>query len=178
MSEAAKQQKRKIFSMFASALMQDQLLHAPIEQLGDVEQFSDGRRFRDPAELLELFSGLAQYAEHLAVQAELVDRPVGVGREQHLIGPGVMHSARASRAPWSAGRPSLELDQVGRLPIAGRAARSYGTSILISRTKAPSPSKTGCGDCRGRLHRCCPWHPAMLCGVWNSPGLLPRSPTT
>src|SRR2546425_5589133 len=30
----------------------------------------------------------------------------------------------------------------GRLPIAGRAFASYGTSIVISRRNAPSPSNT------------------------------------
>src|SRR5438876_1255677 len=110
--------------MLASALMQDQLLHAPVEQLGDVEQVL-GRAgdFVDPAKLLELFSRLAEYAEHLALKAELVDPPrVGVGCEQHLVGPrrDAQRPGRTRRHGQRAAR-GFELDEVG--PVADRRTR-------------------------------------------------------
>src|SRR5438094_555240 len=104
--------------------MQDQLLHAPVEQRGDVEQvFRRAGDFVDPAELLELFPGLAEHAEQLALQAELVDPPrVGVGCEQHLIGPGrdAQRPGRTRRHGQRAAR-GLELDEVG--PVADRRTR-------------------------------------------------------
>src|SRR6266446_2107967 len=110
--------------MFASALMQDQLLHAPVEQLGDVQQvFRRAGDFVDLAELLELFSGLPEYAEHLAFQAELVDPArVGVGREQHLVGPrrDAQRPGRTRRHGQRAAR-GFELDEVG--PVADRRTR-------------------------------------------------------
>src|SRR6202035_442083 len=67
--------------------MQDQLLHAPIQDFGDIEgvlvRAGDGV---DPAELLELFAGAAEHAQNLAVQAELVDAAgEGVGDVKHLV---------------------------------------------------------------------------------------------
>src|SRR5205823_2170612 len=54
-----------------------------------------------------------------------------------------MHSAQgAPGAMVSAPPEASSLTRSCRLPIAGRAAGSYGTSILISRKSAPSPSKT------------------------------------
>src|SRR5262249_45521641 len=64
-----------------------QLLHPPVEQLGDVEQVL-GRAgdLVDPAELLELLARLAEHAEHLALERELV-HPSGesVGCVEHLV---------------------------------------------------------------------------------------------
>src|SRR5215472_2239068 len=66
----------KILSAAGCALagIENQFLNAPVEDFGD-EQHVLGRT-RDlvnPAELLELLAGLAEHAEHLAVQAKLVD---------------------------------------------------------------------------------------------------------
>src|ERR1700689_2857052 len=78
------------FSVTRRALllrMQDQLLHAPIEDFGDVERVlvraGDGM---DPAELLELLAGAAEHAQNLAVEAELVDAAgKSVGDIEHLV---------------------------------------------------------------------------------------------
>ena len=55
-------------------------MHAPVQQLGDVEHVLRRAGHRvDPAELFQLLAGLAEHAQHLAVEAELVD----------AAGPGV-----------------------------------------------------------------------------------------
>src|SRR5262249_19781764 len=70
--------------------VQHQLLHAPVEQLRDIEQIL--RRagdFVNPSELLKLFARFAEHAEHLAVERQLVDPArEGVGGVQHLVRPG------------------------------------------------------------------------------------------
>src|SRR5258706_8722588 len=49
--------------------MQNQLLHAPVEQLRDIEHVLRGAGdLVDPAELLQLLAGFAEHAEHLSVQ--------------------------------------------------------------------------------------------------------------
>src|SRR6267154_4358602 len=49
--------------------VQNQLLHAPVEQLRDIEHVLRGAGdLVDPAELLQLFAGFAEHAEHLSVQ--------------------------------------------------------------------------------------------------------------
>ena len=62
-------------SLFLSRLrLQDQLLHAPVQELADVEHVLRRAGDRvDPAELLQLLAGLAEHAEHLAVERQLVD---------------------------------------------------------------------------------------------------------
>ena len=59
----------------------------PVQQLGDVEHVL--RRTRDlvdPAELLQLLAGPAEHAEHLAVEAQLVDAAgKGVRAVEHLV---------------------------------------------------------------------------------------------
>ena len=54
--------------------LQNQLLHPPVQQLRGVDGVfrRTGQRV-DPAELLQLLAGLPEHAEHLAVEAELVD---------------------------------------------------------------------------------------------------------
>src|SRR5260221_8483455 len=53
--------------------LEDQLLHAPVQQLGDVQQvFRGAGDLVDPAELLELLAGLAKPAEHFADRKSVV----------------------------------------------------------------------------------------------------------
>src|SRR5580693_3975223 len=67
--------------------MQDQLLHPPIEDFGDVEHVLVGAGDGvDPAELLELLAGAAEHAQNLAVEAQLVDAArKSVGDIEHLV---------------------------------------------------------------------------------------------
>src|SRR5271155_860701 len=56
--------------------LEDQLLHAPIQELGDIKHVFRRTRHRvNPAELLQLLAGPAEHAQHLAVEAELVEPP-------------------------------------------------------------------------------------------------------
>src|ERR1700730_3844007 len=59
--------------------LQNQFLHAPIQQLADIEfVFRRARDFVDPTKLLELLAGLAEYSHHFPLEAELID-PTGKG---------------------------------------------------------------------------------------------------
>src|SRR3984957_8541989 len=83
--------------------MQDQLLDPPVQKLGDIKlilrRASD---LVDPAELLELFSCLAQDAEHLSIERHLVDAAgKRVGAVEHLIG-----RRGDAKRPGRAGRKS------------------------------------------------------------------------
>src|ERR1700722_19092117 len=61
-------------AMTSSSRLQNQLLHAPVQELGDIQHVLRRTRHRvNPAELLQLLAGLAEHAQHLAVEAELVD---------------------------------------------------------------------------------------------------------
>src|ERR1700704_5365024 len=52
--------------------MQNQLLHAPVEQLRDIKHvLRRAGDLVDPAELLQLLAGFAEHAEHLSVQGQL-----------------------------------------------------------------------------------------------------------
>jgi len=54
--------------------MQDQLLHAPVQNFRNVNLvFRWARDFMNPAELFRLAAGLAKYAENLAIERKLVD---------------------------------------------------------------------------------------------------------
>src|ERR1700712_3289232 len=54
--------------------LQHQLLHPPVQQFRHVEHvLRRAGHGVDPAELLELFTGLAEHPQHLALEAELVD---------------------------------------------------------------------------------------------------------
>src|SRR5215470_19727973 len=67
-----------------------ELLHAPVQDLGDVD-FILGRAgdLVDPAELLELLARLAHHAKHLAVKRELVEAArESVGNEHDLVRAG------------------------------------------------------------------------------------------
>src|SRR6202042_3815718 len=58
----------------ASPRMQRQLLPPPVQQFRHIQRVLRRTRHRmDPAELLQLLAGLAEHAEHFAVEAELVD---------------------------------------------------------------------------------------------------------
>src|SRR5207237_7722608 len=71
------------------ARIEDQLLHAPVQDFGDVDLVLV--RTGDlvhPAELLELLAGLAEPAEHgaLAVERDLVDAArISIRDERHLV---------------------------------------------------------------------------------------------
>src|SRR6266702_2098246 len=69
--------------------MENQLLDAPVQELGHEDLVLRGARdLVHPSQLLRLLPRLAEHAEHLPVQAELVDAPrVRIRREQHLVGP-------------------------------------------------------------------------------------------
>src|SRR3954470_24439072 len=54
--------------------MQDQLLHSPVEELGNIEYvFGRTRDLVYPAELLHLLARLAEHAEHFPIERKLVD---------------------------------------------------------------------------------------------------------
>src|SRR3984957_20982265 len=63
--QAGRGQQRKL-------RLQDQLLYPPVQQFADIEHVlgRTGHRM-DPAELFQLLAGLAEHAEHLAIEAEL-----------------------------------------------------------------------------------------------------------
>src|ERR1700723_251691 len=90
------------------------------------------------------------------------------------FGPGVMQSAQGEPAcivPLAVGLLT------GLGPIAGLALGSKGTSMVIWRTKLPSPSNTWIR----RLPRSATYtlplaSTAMLWGTLNSPGLSPGPP--
>src|SRR5262245_5853009 len=80
---------------------QHELLHAPVQDLGDVELVL-GRAgdLVNPSELLGLLARAAEIAQHLALQAELVDAPgIGIGAVEHLVRP-----RRDAERPGRAGR--------------------------------------------------------------------------
>src|SRR5262249_22570168 len=70
--------------------MQNELLHAPVQNLGNVEVVLGWAcDLVDPAELLELLARFPEIAEHLAVEAQLVDAAgIGIGAVEHLVGTG------------------------------------------------------------------------------------------
>src|SRR6266404_5150966 len=79
---------------------EDEFLHAPVEDFGDVEfvfrRAGDGV---DPAELPGLFAGFAEHAENSSVEGEFVDAAgVGVGSVEDLIRAG-----RDAQSPRRAG---------------------------------------------------------------------------
>ena len=54
----------------------------------------------DPAKLLELLSGGAEFAQDVPVQIEFVDRPRGIRTVEILFcGPGVMQMAQGAPTP-------------------------------------------------------------------------------
>src|SRR5438067_13898306 len=58
----------------ALAWMKQQLLHAPVEELGNVEHvLRRAGDLVDPAELLQLLARFAEHAKHLAIERELVN---------------------------------------------------------------------------------------------------------
>src|SRR5580700_3095079 len=70
--------------------MQDEFLHAPVQQFGHVNLvFRGAGDFVYPAELLEFLAGLAQPAQDFSVQIEFVDAArKGIGGVEHLIWSG------------------------------------------------------------------------------------------
>ena len=67
--------------------MQDQLLHAPIDDLGYDQGVLRGTcQGVNPPECLHLLAGLAEHSEQLTVQAEFVDAPrERIGGIKHLM---------------------------------------------------------------------------------------------
>src|SRR5882672_6595839 len=79
---------------------EDEFLHAPVEDFGDVEfvfrRAGDGV---DPAELPGLFAGFAEHSENFSVEGEFVDAAgVSVGSVEDLIRAG-----RDAQSPRCAG---------------------------------------------------------------------------
>src|ERR1700693_5657719 len=70
--------------------MQDELLHAPVQQFAHVNLvFRWARNFVDPAELFEFLARLAEPAQDFSVQAEFVDAArKGIGGVEYLIWSG------------------------------------------------------------------------------------------
>src|SRR4051794_2746568 len=90
--------------------MQDQFLHPPVQDFRSVDLVL-GRtgQFVDPAELLELLSGLSEDTEDLAIETELVDAAgIGVRAVQHLV-----WRRRDAQRPWRAGRKAAAALQIG-----------------------------------------------------------------
>src|SRR5258706_6591323 len=104
--------------------MKDQLLHSPIEQLGDEDHVLRWAGDRmNPAELLQLLARLPEHAEDLSVEAELVQPPrVGIGGEQDLVRAG-----RDAKRPRSAGSEGALL----RVRI--RLVADRGASVAVER---------------------------------------------
>src|ERR1051326_965142 len=91
--------------------MQQELLHAPIQNFGDVEcvlvRAGDGMH---PTELLELFSRAAEHPQHLAIERQLVEAAgERIGDVEHLIG-----RRRDAQCPWRARRHGAALFQIVR----------------------------------------------------------------
>src|SRR5215831_9928790 len=80
---------------------QEELLHAPVQDLGDVDLVLRGTGdLVNPSELLGLLARAAEIAQHLALQAELVHAPgIGIGAVEHLV-----RSWRDAERPRRAGR--------------------------------------------------------------------------
>ncbi len=80
--------------------MQQQLLHAPVQQFPHVDFiFRWARDFVDPSKLLHLPAGPAEHAQNFAVQADLVNAArESVRRVNHLI-----RSGRDANGPRRAG---------------------------------------------------------------------------
>src|ERR1700681_2486188 len=71
-----------------SSRTERQLLHPPIQQLGDVDlALTRAGDLVHPPKLLRLLAGFTKHPKNLAVQRELVDSSrEGIRAEQHLIG--------------------------------------------------------------------------------------------
>jgi hypothetical protein len=84
--------------------MKNQLLYAPVQNLGDVKfVLRRAGHLVNPAKLFKLFSGLAQHAEKLPVEGHFVDAArERIAAIQHLPGAG-----RDADGPWRAGRGPL-----------------------------------------------------------------------
>ena len=89
-----------------------------------------------------------------------------------------MHTVHGAPGAMVSGAPAASsFTRSGTAPIAGCALLSYGTSMRISRMKVPSPSNTWMRRLPRSATKMFPFaSAAMLCGVLNSPGFLPRSP--
>src|SRR5262249_46132539 len=77
-------------------------------------------------ELLELLARLAEIAEHLSIQAELVDAAgIGIGAVEHLVRPG--GDAERPRRAW--GETAAGLQIVGEI----RLVADRGLGVFIER---------------------------------------------
>src|SRR4029079_2777695 len=81
--------------------LQDQFLHPPVQEFGDIQHVLRRAGHRvNTAKLLELLSGLAEHAEHLALETQLIDAAgPGVGTVKHLV-----RRWRDAERPWRARR--------------------------------------------------------------------------
>src|SRR5712691_12626291 len=70
--------------------LEDEFLHAPVEDFTDVAfVFRGAGNFVNPTELAELLAGLAEHAQDISVEAELINAPGKcVGTIEHLVGSG------------------------------------------------------------------------------------------
>src|SRR5579863_5279958 len=103
-----------------AARMQDQLLHTPIEDFGDVEGILIRAGYAvHPAEFLELLAGTPEQPKHLAVKRELVDAAwKGVRDVKHLVrGRG---DAQGPRRAGRLGATGLQIVGQVRLVADGR----------------------------------------------------------
>src|ERR1700687_5880724 len=89
------------------AWFEDQLLHPPVQQFGNIKFVLRGAgHLVNPAKLLGLLTGFAEYAENLPLKAKFVDAPrESIGSVQHLVRP--RRDADSPRRPGRHGAGSL-----------------------------------------------------------------------
>ena len=106
--------------------LQQQLLHAPVQQLGDVQHvLRRAGDLVDPAELLELAARRADHAEHLAVERQLVDAARDRRRRCRAPGSGrgvmqIAHGAPGAKVPERRVRDRRVLPITGRIAVVER----------------------------------------------------------
>src|SRR5450631_1290252 len=86
--------------------MEQQLLNAPVQDFGHIQLVLGwAGHFMDPPELLELLARFAEHAEHLAVEAQLVDAArKRIRAVEHLVGGrGDAERPRCARRHGAAG---------------------------------------------------------------------------
>src|SRR5262249_10809561 len=127
---------RKIVSAAGRPLsgVEDQLLNAPVKDFGDIQHILGwAGDFVNPAELLELLAGFTEHAQHLTVEAELIDTAgMRIGAVEHLLpvrtGRGDAQGPRRARAERAALRRTLR--KVGLVADSGPGIRVVGNVDL------------------------------------------------
>src|SRR5437763_5211948 len=100
--------------------LENQLLHAPIQELGDVELvFRGAGDFVNPSKLLELLARLAEHSQEFSFERQLIDASgKGVRGIEHLVWSGSdADSPRRSRRHGPGGLRWLATDCGARIGI-------------------------------------------------------------